>query len=107
MPATLATIGIQSATEAVYTQIDFSRATSQTVIQDLSGNFAQAHAFDPIDDWSVKGSGYPTIAVAEASDGGISDLSGGKSICTNTKYTQNNENYDSFECSGKHFPSAT
>ena len=107
MPANLADIGIQSCATTTCTTIDYGSTMSEAVIKTSTGYFAQAMAFDQVVNWSIKGSGFPHIAIAEASNGDISEIDKGVHICNSVKYTQTNDNYDSYECAGMSYPNAT
>jgi hypothetical protein len=71
-----------------------------------NGVIAKTKAFNPTNEFSLKGGGSSglTLGVSAATIGG---LSGGVKNLTKDDYTQVNNDFDSFDASGKHYPNAS
>ena len=108
MPVTLTAIGIQTIELTLAESLDRTKKMETKVLKDYTGAFADAEAYDPTEDFSIKGRGDLPEAIALGLDGDGVGIYGatGATIVTNISLTENNEDFNSWECSGQHFPAA-
>ena len=108
MPAITAAIGISSFTSGTISKVTTSRKVETKVLKDFSGAFSAAAKIDPIGSFSVSGSGdYPSITLGVASTNIPSTISGGVIVITSLKKTEKNDDFQSWEYSGDHYPNAS
>lgn len=105
MPSGPTDIGITQTEASLIESIDWEKKMEEKVIKNTDGTFAQAHAFDPVIDFSVKGRGSTDAALGIGA-AGIDAISDGTSIISKIKYSQKNDDFDSFEYSGTNYPDA-
>jgi hypothetical protein len=107
MPAVTASIGISSFTSGTISKVTTSRKVETKVLKDFAGSFSAAAKFDPTGSFSVSGSGdYPSITLGVASTNLPSSLTGGILVITSFKKTEKNDDWQSWEYSGDHYPNA-
>jgi hypothetical protein len=70
------------------------------------GAIAKVKDYNPTSEISVKGGGNPAIAVGVGSLS-ITSLSGGAQMIKSSKHTEKNTDFDDFDLSGTHYPSAS
>ena len=108
MPVTLTAIGIQTIELTLAESLDRTKKMETKVIKDYTGAFADAEAYDPTEDFSIKGRGDLPESIALGVDAaGAGIYEGGVTIVTNITVTESNEDFNSWECSGQHFPGAS
>lgn len=109
MPVTLNAIGIQSVELTLAESVDVSRKVETKPLLDKDGRFADAKAFDPTGDFSIKGRGDLPAGVAVGTDGdlAIAGIAGGVTLITSVKEAQKNDDWNTWECSGQHWPGAS
>ena len=105
MPAGPSNIGITQATGTLLESVEWERKLEEKVIKDLSGGFGQGQAFDPLIEFSVKGRGDTAMAVGVGASG-IAAITGGTTLILKVKRSQKNDDFNSFEYSGTHYPNA-
>jgi len=113
MPANLNDVGIQSTALSLVEGVDYSIKLEEAVVKESDSSFGDAEAFDPIIEFSIKGRGDIPAGLAAGSDGGTDGvLTGindglGTTIIKTIKRGESYTDFDSWECSGSYFPSAT
>lgn len=108
MPVTLTAIGIQSIDLTLAESLERTRKVETKVIRDKDGAFADGEAYDPTEDFSIKGRGDLPEAIALGVDAeGVGLYESGVTIVTSVTETETNEDFNSWECSGQHFPGAS
>lgn len=105
MPSGPTAIGISQVDASLIESVDWEQKVEDKSIKTTAGLFAQAHAFDPIIEFSVKGRGASGVAIG-ASAAGIDAIEGGKTIVTKVMHSFKNDDFDSFEYSGTNYPNA-
>ena len=109
MPVNLDAIGIQSVELTLAESVEVTRKVETKPLLDKDGRFADAKAFDPSTEFSLKGRGDLPAGVAAGTDGGlaIAGISGGVTIITSVKESQKNDDWSSWECGGQNWPNAS
>jgi hypothetical protein len=105
MPSGPTEIGITQTEASLIESVDWETKLEEKVIKETDGSFGQAHAFDPVVEFSVKGRGNTEVALGIGA-AGIDAISDGTSIISKIKYSQKNDDFDSFEYSGTNYPDA-
>jgi hypothetical protein len=108
MPAVTAAIGISSFTSGTINKVTTSRKVETKVLKNFDGGFSAAAKMDPTSSFTVSGQGdYPSITLGVASTNIPSSISGGIIVITSLKKTESNQDFQSWEYSGDHYPNAT
>lgn len=87
-------------------EVKVSREIEVSERKGTNGNIAKTKAHNPTNGFSIKGGGSSGLAVG-VSSAAITGLDGGVKNLAKDDYTQVNDNFDSFEASGKHCPHAS
>jgi hypothetical protein len=106
MATTVGTFGISQHSGTLIESVEISRRISEKLVIDKDGTFGQAHGYDPVISFSVRGRGTTTVSAGDSASG-LSSVTGGKIIITSVRTSQNNDDFPSFEYSGDNYPSAT
>ena len=109
MSAVTASLGINSLSTGIVEKVTTSRKSEAKVLTDYSGAFSTAATIDPVGEFSVSGRGnYPTVALGIVASGGNvpSTITGGKVVIDKYQQTEKSGEFQSWEISGKHYPSA-
>lgn len=110
MAATLADFGIQAVSTALVEQV--RKRKSVTVVGPVltsAGGFHAAEKIDPMWEFTISGKGdFPTgIAIGEDASPTITDISGGITLIEDTRYSEFDQDYNSWEFSGSNAPGAS
>lgn len=107
MPTTL-TQGISGSTSGgdFTDELKVSKGIDVIERKGSDGVVAKVKAINPINDISIKGGGAPAIALGS---GGVSvsALTGGVTMVSKYDHAEKNSEYDDFDASAKHYPSAS
>jgi hypothetical protein len=106
MATTVGTFGISSHSGTLIESVEVTKRLSEKIVIDKNGTYGQGHAYDPIVSFSIRGRGATTV-VAGDSTSGITGVTGGKTIVTSVRKTQNNDDFPSFEISGDNYAGAS
>lgn len=71
-----------------------------------NGDIGKAEPYNATNDFGFKGGGNPAVAVGVGSLN-LEGLVGGKKIVQKYERTQVNQEFDNFDCGGKHYPNAS
>jgi hypothetical protein len=108
MPAVTAAIGITSFSSGTINKVTTSRKVETKVLKNQDGGFSAAAKMDPTGSFSVSGQGdYPSITMGVASTNIPSTIAGGIIVITSFKKTEKNDDFQSWEYSGEHYPNAS
>jgi hypothetical protein len=109
MAATTLTFGIAAITSGFVESIEISKKMTEKMIIDKDGTFAQAHAFDPVFDISIRAKGDTDIEVAENAISGLNVTSYGISlvIVTSVRKSERADDFPSFDITAQGFASGT
>ena len=105
MPAGPADIGIVNATGVLLQNIEYEGALSEVMRMGSEGEFAVAHAFDPIFTGSLSHLGTSETDIGVAASG-ITGITAGITVFTETSHAQVNDNYDETTVSFENAPGA-
>lgn len=105
MPSGPTAIGITESEAVLIESVEWEKKMEEKSIMATDGSFAQAHAHDPIIEFSVKGRGDGVPALGAVASG-LASVTGGTTIISKIKVSEKNDDFDSFEYSGTNFPSA-
>jgi len=105
MPTNVGTFGIASHSGLLIESVEQTKRINEKLVIDKDGNFGQAHGYDPVTSFSVRGRGTTTVSAGDGS-AGVTGLTG-KVIVTSVRKTENNDDFPSFEISGEAWPQAT
>jgi hypothetical protein len=109
MAATNLTFGIAAITSGYVESIEISKKMTEKMIIDKDGTFAQAHAFDPVYDISIRAKGDTDIAVADASISSLNVSSYGITlvVVTSVRKSERADDFPSFDITAQGFASGT
>jgi hypothetical protein len=105
MPATDVKFGI---TRHEGTLIDSVETDDSVQVKELAGSdgeVARVHPYKRMTEGSVKGHGELAIAPGVGASG-VSGIESGVTVITNVKKSESNEDFDGWEYSFKHYPTA-
>jgi hypothetical protein len=105
MAATTLTFGIAAITSGYVESVEISKKMTEKMIIDKDGTFAQAHAFDPVFDISIRAKGDTSMKVADASITGLSVSSYGISlvVITSVRTSERADDFPSFDITAQGF----
>ena len=106
MPATDVKFGVTRHTGALIDSVETDESVQVKELAGSDGEIARVKPYRKMTEGSVKGHG--TLAVVPGvGDPGVSGLpTGGVTIITNLKKSENNEDFDGWEYNFKHYPTA-
>lgn len=111
MGLTLTDIGIQTVDLALVEKVDRERKVEVKSIMASNGGFGAAEAFDPTHEFTIAGRGdVPAVlalGVLDSADLPISDLTGGVTIVHRLSEGQKNDDFQTWEATGTHYPGAS
>ncbi|XHR27611.1 MAG: hypothetical protein ACFUZC_16925 [Chthoniobacteraceae bacterium] len=105
MPSGPSDIGITQASASLLESVEWETKLEEKTIKATDGSFGQGQTFDPTIEFSVKGRGTSTVAVGIGA-AGIAAITGGTTLILKVKYSQKNDDFESFEYSGTNYPNA-
>lgn len=103
MPATDVTFGITRHAGALIDSVETTTSVEKKVLKGSTGNDVRIKAYNQTTSFSVKGHGTTSVVPGFAGSG-ISGLTGGVTLIETFKRTDTNDDFDSFEYSGTHYP---
>jgi len=106
MATNVGTFGISSHGGALIESVEVTKRMSEKLVIDKNGTFGQAHAYDPVTSFSIRGRGDTGVVAGDSNAGLSAGVSGGKTIVTSVRKTENNDDFPSFEISGENYPAA-
>lgn len=106
MPATDVKFGISRHSGTLIESVDTTAKVEKKELKGSNGNIARVKAYNPTTDFSVKGHGE-TAVVPGVGSAGITDLGTGISLIEEFKKSESNDDFDGWEYSGTHYPTAT
>lgn len=109
MPVTLTAIGIQSTDIALVESFDLEKKTDLKSVNESDGGFGAAGTQDPIWEFSVQGRGDLPAGVALGIDTAttLTPVVGGVTIVERVRKGEKNDDFQTWEFSGKNFPGAS
>lgn len=108
MPVTLTNIGIQSIDITLAEGVERTKKMETKVLKNKDGGFADGKAYDPIEDFVIKGRGDLPDTIALGTDAeGVGLYEAGVTIVSKVAVGETNEDFNSWECSGQNFPGAS
>jgi hypothetical protein len=109
MPVTLTAIGIQSVDITLVESFELEKKTELKSVNASNGGFGAAETVDPIFELSIQGRGDLPAGLALGIDATteITPIVGGVTIIERVRQTQSNEDFQTWEVSGKNFPGAS
>ena len=103
---TVGTFGITQHTGTLIESVEITRRLSEKLVLDKDGSFGQAHAYDPLTSFSIRGRGATTVVAGDTASS-LTAVTGGKTIISSVRTTINNDDFPAFEISGDNYPGAT
>ena len=105
MPATDVKFGITKHEGALIDSVDVEKKIEQKALKGTDGNVARVHVYNPTNSGSVKGHGALTV-VPGVGDAGVAGITGGVTVITSVKESENNEDFDGWEYQFENYPNA-
>lgn len=107
MATTNFTFGMGSGVSGYVSSIEVSKKLTDKMIVDKDGTFAQAHAFDPSFNLSIRGGGDAADGVADTTITGITASTYGAAtvMITSVRNTEKADDWNTYEVSAIGYPS--
>lgn len=105
MPATDVKFGITKHAGALIESVEVTNKKDKKVLKGSNGEDARVKGYNPTKSFSVKGHGSLTVAPGIGASG-ITGITGGVTFIDEVKETEANEDFDGWDYSGTHHPSA-
>ena len=105
MPANDVKFGITRHEGALIDSVETDESVQVKELSGSDGEVARVKTYKSMTEGSVKGHGALAV-VPGVGESGVDGIAGGVTVITNVKKSENNEDFDGWEYSFKHYPTA-